>query len=64
MNVALNDVRAVEARRLAQEVYESILKKARCCVLKRKANLKELQRFSLRDMLRYKMRKVRDYMLK
>ena len=64
MNAALNDVRAAEARRLAQDGYEPILKKARWCVLKRKANLTELQRFRLRDLLRYNLRTVRAYLLK
>jgi transposase len=36
MNAALNDVRAAEARRLARDGYEPILKKSRWCVLKRK----------------------------
>jgi transposase len=39
MNAALNDVRAAEARRLARDGYELILKKSRWCVLKRKGNL-------------------------
>ena len=38
-------------RWLAQDGYEPILKKACWCVLKRKANLTELQRFRLRDLL-------------
>ena len=64
MNAALNDVRAAEARRLAQDGYEPILKKTRWCVLKRKANLTEHQRFRLRDLLRYNLRTVRAYLLK
>ena len=64
MNAALNDVRAAEARRLAQDGYEPVLKKARWCVLKRKANLTEPQRFRLRDLLRYNLRTVRAYLLK
>ena len=46
-------------RRLAQDGYEPILKKARWCVLTRKANLTELQRFRLRDLMRYNLRTVR-----
>ena len=64
MNAALNDVRAAEARRLAQDGYEPILKKTRWCVLKRKANLTGPQRFRLRDLLRYNLRTVRAYLLK
>ena len=56
MNAALNHVRADEARRLARDGYEPILKKSRWCVLKRKRNLTEHQRFRLRDLLRYNLR--------
>jgi transposase len=45
MNEALDDVRAAEARRLAQDGYQPVLKKTRWCVLKRKANLTSAQRF-------------------
>lgn len=64
MNEALDDVRAAEARRLAQDGYEPILKKTRWCVLKRKANLTSQQRFRLRDLLRYNLKTVRAYLLK
>jgi transposase len=59
MNKALDEVRAGEARRLAQDGYEPALKKTRWCVLKRKANLTSQQRFRLRDLLRYNLRTVR-----
>jgi transposase len=64
MNGALDDVRAAEARRLVQDGYEPVLKKTRWCVLKRKANLTSLQRFRLRDLLRYNLKTVRAYLLK
>src|ERR1700751_6350044 len=64
MNEALDDVRAAEARRLVQDGYEPVLKKTRWCVLKRKANLTGLQRFRLRDLLRYNLKTVRAYLLK
>ena len=64
MNEALDDVRAAEARRLAQDGYEPVLKKTRWCVLKRKANLTSRQRFRLRDLLRYNLKTVRAYLLK
>jgi hypothetical protein len=64
MNEALDDVRAAEARRLVQDGYEPILKKTRWCVLKRKANLTSLQRFRLRDLLRYNLKTVRAYLFK
>ena len=64
MNDALDDVRAAEARRLAQDGYEPVLHKTRWCVLKRKANLTRTQRFRLRDLLRYNLQTVRAYLLK
>jgi transposase len=64
MNAAVDEVRAGEARRLARDGYEPILKKTRWCVLKRKANLTERQRFRLRDLLRYNLQTVRAYLLK
>ena len=39
MNTTLDQVRAGEARRLARDGYEAILRKTRWCVLKRRANL-------------------------
>jgi transposase len=64
MNDALDDVRAAEARRLIQDGYQPVLKKARWCVLKRKANLTTTQRFRLRELLRYNLKTVRAYLLK
>ena len=64
MNAALDQVRAVEARRLVRDGYEPVLKKTRWCVLKRKANLTEHQRFRLRDLLRYNLQTARAYLLK
>jgi len=63
MNAAVNDVRAAKARQFAQDGYEPVLKKARWCMLKRKANLTAHQRFRLRDLLRYNLRTVRAYLL-
>jgi transposase len=60
----MNDVRAAEARRMAQDGHEPILKKTRWCVLKRKSNLTSHQRFCLRDLLRYNIKTVRAYLLK
>ncbi len=54
MNQALDDVRAAEARRMAQAGFEPVLKKSRWCLLKRKENLTGKQKLRLRDLLRYK----------
>ncbi len=64
MNLALDDVRAAEARRLVQDGYEPVLKKSRWCLLKRPANLTDNQRVKLRDVLRYNLASVRAYLLK
>ena len=64
MNLALDDVRAAEARRMAQDGYEPALKKARWCLLKRPENLTDQQRLRLRDLLRYNLQSVRAYLLK
>jgi transposase len=64
MNKALDEVRAAESRKMAQEGYPPLLKKSRWCVLKRKQNLTSQQKFRLRDLLRYNLQTVRAYLLK
>jgi len=44
MNKALDEVRAAESRKMAQEGYPPLLKKSRWCVLKRKQNLTSQQK--------------------
>jgi len=64
MNTALDEVRAGESRRMANEGRSPLLKKSRWLLLKREENLKTEQRFRLRDLLRYNLRTVRAYLLK
>ena len=64
MNKALDEVRAVESRKMAQDGYPPLLKKSRWCVLKRRQNLTAQQKFRLRDLLRYNLQTVRAYLLK
>jgi transposase len=64
MNKALDEVRAAESRKMAQEGHEPLLKKSRWCVLKRKENLTANQQLRLRDLLRYNLQTVRAYLLK
>lgn len=64
MNLALDEVRAGEARRMAQDGYEPVLKRSRWCLLKRPKNLTDLQRIKLRDLVRYNLQSVRAYLLK
>jgi len=64
MNLALDEVRAAEARRMAQDGYEPVLKKSRWCLLKRPQNLTDKQGIKLRELLRYNLKSVRAYLLK
>jgi len=64
MNLAIDDVRAAEARRMAQEGYEPLLKHSRWCLLKRPVNLTGKQRLRLRELLHYNLQSVRAYLLK
>ena|ERR1019366_8627273 len=50
MNKALDEIRAAESRKMAQEGHEPLLKKSRWCVLKRKENLTSQQNIRLRDL--------------
>jgi transposase len=64
MNKALDEVRAAEARQIARDGHQPLLKKSRWCILKRKENLTARQQHRLRDLLRYNLRTVRAYLLK
>lgn len=64
LNVAIDEVRASEARRMAHDGYEPVLKKSRWCLLKRRENLTDKQQVKLRDLLRYNLKSVRAYLLK
>lgn len=64
MNKALDEIRAGEARRMASDGFEPVLKKSRWCLLKRPTNLTAKQKLRLRDLLAYNLRTVRAYLLK
>jgi transposase len=64
MNKALDEVRSGESRRMKSEGRTPVLKKSRWLLLKREENLKDEQRFRLRDLLRYNLATVRAYLLK
>jgi len=64
VNKAVDEVRASEARQLAREGYQPILKHTRWCFLKRRENLTSSQQDKLTDVLRYNLRSVRAYLLK
>jgi transposase len=64
MNLALDDVRAEESRRMKCEGRVPVLKKSWWLLLRREQNLKDEQRFRLRDLLRYNLKTVRAYLIK
>jgi transposase len=64
VNKAIDLVRAGEAKELAKQGYEPVLKHSRWCFLKRPANLTHGQLLKLADVLRYDLRTVRAYLLK
>ncbi len=64
LNMAVDDVRAKEAREMARKGYEPILKHTRWCFLKRRENRTPKQRQRLRDVLQYDLRSVRAFLLK
>ena len=64
LNVAIDEIRAGEARQLIKDGYEPVLKKSRWCLLKRPENLTDAQRIKLRDVLRYNLKSVRAYLFK
>jgi transposase len=61
---AIDEVRRQEAKQLASDGYEPILKKSRYCFLKRPSNLTDKQAVKLGDLLAYDLKTVRAWMLK
>ena len=64
LNKALDEIRAGEAKQLARQGYESMLKHSRWCFLKREENLTDKQQVKLDDLLQYDLKSVRGYLLK
>ena len=64
LNKALDEIRAGEARQMAREGYDPVLKRSRWCFLKREENLTANQRAKLGDLLQYDLKSVRGYLLK
>jgi len=63
MNMAIDKVRAQEAKALKEQGVET-LKRARWCVLKRPENLTEWQEAKLADLARHNLKTYRAYLLK
>lgn len=64
LNQAIDEVRAGEAKELARQGYEPVLKKTRWLLLKRPENLTAQQDLSLKNLLQYNLKAVRSYLLK
>jgi transposase len=64
LNKAVDEVRASEARQLARQGYEPMLKHSRWCFLKNPENLTPKQQVKLKDLLRCDLKSVRAYLLK
>jgi transposase len=64
LNKALDEIRASEARQLARQGYDPMLKHSRWCFLKRQENLTDRQRMKLDDLMQYDLKSVRGYLLK
>ena len=64
LNKAIDEVRAAEAKQLAAQGYEPVLKHSRWCFLKRVANLTRKQSARLADLMCYSLKTVRAYLLK
>lgn len=64
LNKALSEVRAKEAKKLAEKNYEPVLKGSRWCFLKKPENLTDNQKYSLKELLQYNLESVKAYLLK
>ena len=64
LNVALDEVRAKEVKRLKADGLEPVLSRSRWCLLKRPENLLEQQQLRLAELLKINLRTVRAYLLK
>jgi transposase len=64
LNKALDEVRALEHRKMKQDGYEPVLTKSRWLLLKRPENLTEMQDSKLQELLQYNLKSIRAYLLK
>ena len=64
LNKAVNEVRAMEHKKMVADGYEPTLKNSRWCVLKREENLTEKQEIKLNEILSYNLQTTRAYLLK
>lgn len=64
LHQAIDEVRAAEAKELARQGYEPVLKHSRWCWLKRIENLTDKQWARLEELLQYSLKTVRAWLLK
>jgi len=64
LNKAIDEVRADEAKRMAEDGYQPILKNSRWSLLKNPENLTDVQSEKLADLLQYNLKTIRAYLLK
>jgi len=64
LNKALSEVRAKEAKKMAEQNYEPVLTGSRWCFLKKPENLTDNQKYSLAELLQYNLQSVKAYLLK
>jgi transposase len=64
LNKAVDEVRRTEAKKMASEGYEQILKNSKYCFLKNEENLTEKQSVKLNSLMQYDLKSVRAYLLK
>ncbi|MCP4992621.1 MAG: ISL3 family transposase [Gammaproteobacteria bacterium] len=64
LSKAIDEVRAQEARELKEKGYEPVLSKTRWLLLERPGNLTGKQETKLSELLSYKLRSIRSYLLK
>jgi transposase len=64
LNKAVDQVRAVEHKRMIADGFEAVLTKTKWLLMRRKENLSDDQSISLQQLLSYNLKTVRAYLLK
>jgi transposase len=62
MNRAIDEIRRDEAKELARDGYEPILKHSRWCLLKHKKNRTQRQTIKLQELLQYNLKSVKAHL--
>ena len=62
MNKAIDEVRREEAKEMARDGYDPILKNSRWCLLKRKENRTKRQTVKLKELMQYNLKSVKAHL--